>query len=80
MNIYFCREKDEYAGLFVVAPTRGVAKAVFAEEMDCPYIDARAEIRRKDVDEFMPRCLSCLDEEDSLTLERYGLEYEELEW
>ena len=37
MNIYFCREWDETAGFYVVAPTRGRAKAEFAWETNSDY-------------------------------------------
>lgn len=78
MNIYFCREKDEYAGLFVIAPTRGKAKELFAYEVDCSFVAVRTEIRRKDVDEDKQRCLFDIDE-DLPILTKHGLFYEDAE-
>lgn len=79
MKIYFCREKDEYEGLFVVAETRGLAKKIFANEVDCHFTDVRTEIRRRRVPEFKGRCLCPDVEEDQAALERYCLEYDEYE-
>lgn len=76
MNIYFCREYDENAGLFVIAVSRGKAKEIFAGEVDCRFTDVRLDIRKRSVPEFMQRCLFADDEEDVLVLERYGLEYD----
>ena len=51
MNIYFCREIDENSGLYIIAKSRGSAKALFANIVDESFTDIRCEIRRKNVDE-----------------------------
>lgn len=80
-NIYFCREKDEFAGLFVVASTRGKAKLLFAKEVDCQYIDVRSEIRRREVGIYPQGCLDCWAKGDRAFLALNGLKYDDWdEW
>lgn len=79
MNIYFCREYDENAGLFVIAVSRGKAKEIFAGEVDCRFTDVRSSIRKRGVSELEQRSLFADIKEDVLVLERYGLAYDEEE-
>lgn len=51
MNIYFCREALETEGLYVVAKTRGSAKVIFANDIDCDFVDVRCILYRKNIDE-----------------------------
>lgn len=75
-NIYWCEEKGEFGGLYVIAPTRGQAKQLYSEEIECSYIDVRTQIIRRGVNEMF----SCvIDDVDSPLLKKYGLEYSEEE-
>lgn len=51
MNIYWCNLIDDDCGLFIVAKSRGSAKALFAGIVGEDFTDVRCEIRRKNVDE-----------------------------
>lgn len=51
MNVYFCREVLENEGLYIVAKSRGSAKALFAGIVGERFTDIRCELRRKNVDE-----------------------------
>lgn len=75
MNIYFCREKDEFAGLFVVASTRGRAKLIFAKEVDCSYTDVRSNIQCRGVGVYPQGCLYDWDERDKSFMYLHGLQY-----
>lgn len=77
MNIYLCHEKDEYAGLFISAPTRGVAKKIFAMEIDCEYTDVRSEVRKRGVNCDIERIFMADNEADIEDLQYYGLKYDE---
>lgn len=72
MNIYWCHSKDEGCGLYVMARTRGRAKDIFAWYDECPFIDVRANIMRRGVNEPFE---GVLDDP-----KKYGLEYTEEEW
>ena len=72
MNIYWCYEKYDSCGLFVIAETRGKAKLLFANEVDEDYIDIRSQIYRRGVFENVS---GIIDPEDTELLEKYGLEY-----
>lgn len=74
-NIYWCQEKDDYLGLFVIAPTRGTAKIVFANEVNCKFVDVRTQIYKRGVNEIFCGII----ENDSPLLEKYGLIYTEEE-
>lgn len=74
MNIYFCRESCEDAGLFVFAPTRGRAKVMFAHEVNCNFTDVRCALHKRGVCEPIP---IIVDDVDSPLLKKYGLEYTE---
>ncbi len=76
MNIYFCREWDETAGFYVVAPTRGRAKAAFAWETNSDYVDVRATLAVRDVDAELEKCLFDYDKDDLALMERCGLQYD----
>lgn len=75
-NIYWCEEKGEFGGLFVVAPTRGRAKEIYSAEVECRYTDVRSRIMRRGVNEMFP-CV--IDDVGSPLLKKYGLEYSEEE-
>lgn len=75
-NIYWCEEKGEFGGLFVIAPTRGRAKQLYSEYIECRFIDVRTILVRRGVNEDFP-CV--LDYSPSALLEKYGLKYEEEE-
>ena len=51
MNIYWCYICDDYNGLYIVAKTRGAAKALFAGIVGERVTDIRCALRRKNVDE-----------------------------
>lgn len=51
MNIYFCCEVLDDSGLYIVAKTRGAAKIIFANEVDCDFVKVRCRLYRKNVDE-----------------------------
>lgn len=51
MNIYWCNLIDDDCGLFIVAKSRGSAKALFAGIVDEDFTDVRCRIHRKNVDE-----------------------------
>ena len=74
MTVYFCRYKYiPDSGLFVVAPTRGKAKGLFAAETDSQYILIESQIVKRGVFADCPHVINRGDPD----LERYGLEYEE---
>lgn len=50
-NIYFCKERDDIFGLYVIADNRPKARLAYADEIGAAYIDIRASIRKKEVDE-----------------------------
>ena len=49
MNIYFCNEFMEESGLYVVAPSRGKAKALYSAEIGEPYTEIRCRIVKRGV-------------------------------
>lgn len=51
MNIYWCSIVDDDSGLYIVAKSRGSAKALFAGIGGDRFIDIRCDPHRKDVDE-----------------------------
>ena len=51
MNIYWCHIVDDNYGLFIVAKTRGSAKAWFAGIAGEDFTDVRCAIHQKNVDE-----------------------------
>ena len=51
MNIYWCNIVDDDCGLYIVAKSRGSAKALFAGIVGERLTDIRCAIRRKNVDE-----------------------------
>lgn len=73
MNIYWCFEKHDYYGLYVIAETRGQAKRIYADELTENFIDIRCHTYRKNVDEKA----GIIDGYDTKLLEKYNLEYEE---
>lgn len=75
MNIYWCHEKNEYEGLFILALTRGRAKAFYADVVECSMLNVRTQIVRRGVNEHF----ECEIDTDSPLLQKYGLEYAESE-
>ena len=73
MNIYWCFEKSDYFGLYVIAETRGQAKRIYADEVTECFIDIRCQICIKNVNEKA----GIIDAENTKLLEKYHLEYEE---
>ena len=51
MNIYWCNIVDDDCGLYIVAKSRGSAKALFAGIVGERSTDIRCNLRRKDVNE-----------------------------
>ena len=75
MNIYFCFEKTDYCGLYVIAETRGQAKRMFAVEVTEYFTDIRCHIYRKNVEEKA----GIIEPEDTKLLNKYNLEYHDEE-
>jgi hypothetical protein len=75
-NIYWCEEKGEFGGLYVIAPTRGRAKELYSAEIECRYIDVRTQIIMRGVNEVFP-CV--IDSVNTPLMKKYGLEYTEEE-
>lgn len=71
MNIYLCREILEDCGLYVVAKTRGSAKVIFANDIDCDFVNVRCILYRKNVDEKTDRVIDVGDRR----LKKYDLYY-----
>lgn len=76
MNIYWCHEKHEYSGLYIVASTRGRAKRIYADSIECKYLNVRTHIVKRGVNEQFEGEI----EFGSSLLEKYGLQYDEEEW
>ncbi len=74
MNIYWCHEKNEYHGLFVKALTRGMAKVLYSQYVECDFIDVRTSISVRGIHEYFEGVI-----DDEKELERYGLSYDEEE-
>lgn len=51
MNIYWCHIVDDNSGLYIVAKSRGSAKAWFAGIEGERFTDIRCNLYRKDVNE-----------------------------
>ena len=75
-NIYWCEEKRQYGGLYVLAPTRGKAKQLYAEYIECQYIDVRISIVKRGAMWQFP-CV--IDDIKSPLLKQFNLEYTEEE-
>lgn len=73
MNLYWCHEKDEYCGLWVVAETSGKAKQYYSGETDIHFTEARCELHRKDIGNIEDGCLDLLDKR----LDMLGVTYDE---
>ena len=71
-NLYWCCEKGEYCGLWVVATSRGRAKNFFSCEIETPFCDVRCELHKKDVGNVAEGCVN-----DEKTLKKLGVEYTE---
>ena len=75
-NIYWCEGKGDFGGLFVIAPTRGQAKRLYAKYIECRYIDVRTSLVRRGV---MWRFPCVIDDVGSPLLKQFNLEYLEEE-
>jgi hypothetical protein len=75
MNVYWCHEKDDYKGLFVKASTRGRAKLLYSDYVECKMIDVRTSIARRGI---LPEYFEGVIEYEA-ELEKYGLSYSEEE-
>ena len=73
MNIYFCSELDD-GGLFCIENTYGKAKNLVGQYLGIPFIDMRARLVIKDVEE-RPEIL----ELGNKLLKKYDLFYEDYE-
>ena len=74
MNIYWCHEKNEDYGLYVKALTRGRAKVLYADYVECRLIDVRTGISRRGINGDFEGVV-----DDPKDLEKYGLIYDEEE-
>lgn len=70
-NIYFCSELGG-GGLFCIESTYGGAKNLVGQDLGIPFIDMRARLVKKGVDE-KPEIL----ELGNKLLKKYGLFYED---
>lgn len=75
-DIYWCYEKGGWGGLFVLAETRGKAKQLFVDEIECRYIDVRTRLMTRGVNSLFSYVI---DDPDSPLLKKYNLEYQEEE-
>ena len=73
MNLYWCHEKGEYFGLWVVAETIGKAKQCYAVETFVHFTDVRCELHKKDIGNIEEGYLDLLDKR----LEMLGVTYDE---
>jgi hypothetical protein len=73
MNLYWCHEKGEYFGLWVVAETSGKAKNLYAMETDIHFTEARCELHKKDVGNIEEGCLDLFDERLDMLGVTYGI-------
>lgn len=76
MNIYFCHEKGESYGLYIIAETLNRAKMLYSAEYGDPYIEIRGHLMRKNVNEKRE---STIYNYDDKLLKKYDLEYTEIE-
>lgn len=75
MNIYWCYEKDGYYGMYVKASTRGRAKVLYSDYVECKMIDVRTSISRRGI---LPKFSEGVID-DETELKKYGLSYSEEE-
>jgi len=73
MIIYWCHERGEDCGLYVVAERRGRAKSLFSSEIGVDFNDVRATIVHKDVESEKEQVLHT----DADLMAEYGLSYVE---
>lgn len=71
MNIYFCSDLND-GGLFCIENTYGRAKSLVGQYLGIPFIDMRARLVKKDIDE-KPEIL----EFGNKFLKKYDLFYED---
>lgn len=79
MNLYWCHEKGEYFGLWVVAETKGKAKVMYCHETTTDFLDARCELHKKDVGDIEEGCLDLFDKRLEMLGVTYGEESEDTE-
>ena len=73
MNLYWCHEKLEYCGLWVVAESRGKAKLLYSIETATPFLDVRCDTHRKNIGKVEEGCIGALDDK---RLEILGVTYD----
>lgn len=73
MNLYFCREYDDYSGLYILAESPAKAKMLFVGEVGTDYINIRYRTIKKDVGEYKQGVLQVGDE---ITLDSLGVKYD----
>ena len=71
-NLYWCHEKGEWCGLWVVATSRGRAKELFAAEIEIDFCDVRCTLHKKDVGDIAEGCI-----DDDRIAAKLGVTYEE---
>ena len=72
-NLYWCHEKGEYCGLWVVATSRGRAKDFYRAQTETDFCDVRCELHKKNVGNVAEGCVDVFDEK---TLKKLGVTYE----
>ena len=70
-RVYFCYEKGDFCGLFVIASSRGKAKELFAREVMTDFTEVRSRLSKKEVVDYDE---GVIDVGDPL-LEKIGLQY-----
>ena len=73
MNLYWCHEKHEYCGLWVVAESAGKAKLLYSVETVTPFLDVRCDTHQKNIGDIDEGCLDDFDRR----LEMLGITYDE---
>lgn len=75
MSIFWCHEKDDDCGRYVVATTRHSARRIYAAEYDCNKTDVFTKTIKRGATERVEGVIDV----DSPLLEKYGLRYDEEE-
>lgn len=73
MNVYFVFTIYEHCGFYVIAETAGKAKAMCLSDLDTDFIDLRASLQRKNIDNKYKPCILTID--DKTLLKKLGLKY-----
>lgn len=75
MTIFWCHEREDDSGLYVVAMTRHSARKIFANEVECNKMDVFTKTVKRGAMEHFEGVIGV----DSPLLEKYGLQYDEEE-